>query len=386
MADSYTPPASVAANARRALDVRKAKPPSERGMTPIGIARATQLANRTPVSLSTIQRMASYFARHEVDKEGSTWDEQGKGWQAWMGWGGDEGRTWAHSILAKQEQKMTTSTKAGSRHSAADQELIAKGYGHAKSMMETMVQLGHAVPDPDPTKAVKVLTPEGLSPRQDAMVASYQNIVSQYGKFTMGISESGANYCVESPWDDQGLICANCAFYQQGGACNLVMGAINPAGVCKLFVIQERTLALSVLEPEPIDIDDIENPMHAEAEELMDEYMYKAAADRNTTPKEREAMPAGDFVFPETRNFPIVTPSDISAAVSSWGRYGGTESFDTFKQNLIALAKRKGQNFVDALPQAWLDEMTKKAIDTPLTIEVGDDVKALARRLLGVKS
>jgi hypothetical protein len=112
----------------------------------------------------------------------------------------------------------------------------------------------------------------------------------------------------------------------------------------------------------------------------------KAAADRNTTPKERQGMPAGDFVFPDTRNFPIVTPGDISAAVSSWGRYGGTESFDTFKQNLIALAKRKGQNFVDALPQAWIDEMTKKAIDTPLTIEVGDDVKALARRLLGVKS
>ena len=155
MADSYTPPASVAANARRALDVRKAKPPSQRGMTPVGIARATQLASRSPVSLSTIQRMASYFARHEVDKEGSTWSEQGKGWQAWMGWGGDEGRTWANSILAKQEKSMQKSFKAGSRHSAADQQLIAKAHGYAKSMMETMVQLGHAEVDPDPTKAGK---------------------------------------------------------------------------------------------------------------------------------------------------------------------------------------------------------------------------------------
>ena len=65
MADSYTPPASVAANARRALDVRKAKPPSQRGMTPVGIARATQLASRTPVSLSTIQRMAASLLRFQ---------------------------------------------------------------------------------------------------------------------------------------------------------------------------------------------------------------------------------------------------------------------------------------------------------------------------------
>lgn len=89
------PPESVAANARRALEVRAEKPPSQRGMTAVGIARARDLANRTALSEDTIRRMASYFERHEVDKQGSTWDEQGKGWQAWQGWGGDEGRAWA---------------------------------------------------------------------------------------------------------------------------------------------------------------------------------------------------------------------------------------------------------------------------------------------------
>ena len=379
MADSYTPPASVAENARRALDIRKAKPPSQRGMTPVGIARATQLASRSPVSLSTIQRMASYFARHAVDKEGSTWDEQGKGWQAWMGWGGDEGRTWANSILAKQEKSMQKSFKAGSRHSAADQQLIANAHGYAKSMMETMVQLGHAEVDPDPTKAVKVLTPEGLSPRQESIVTALSDIVATSGKFSTGISEAGAHYCADSPWDDEGVICANCVFYQ-GGACQIVNGMIDPEGICKFWVIPEKALVLAALEPAPEDMDDMMEMSYA-----MDD--MKAIEDRNTTPKEREAMPAGDFVFPDTRNFPIVTPGDISAAVSSWGRYGGTESFDSFKEKLIALAKRKGQNFVDALPQAWLDEMTAKStLDTPLTIEVGDEVKALARRLLGVKS
>ena len=89
------PPQSVSDNARRALEVRARKPESERGMTAVGIARARDLANRVALSEDTIRRMVAYFERHESDKEGSTWDEQGKGWQAWNGWGGDDGFAWA---------------------------------------------------------------------------------------------------------------------------------------------------------------------------------------------------------------------------------------------------------------------------------------------------
>jgi len=45
MADTFTPPADVAHKARLALDVRATKPPSQQGMTPVGLARANQLAN-----------------------------------------------------------------------------------------------------------------------------------------------------------------------------------------------------------------------------------------------------------------------------------------------------------------------------------------------------
>lgn len=89
------PPEAVARNAQRALEVRSEKPESQRGMTEVGIARARDLANRANLSEETIRRMAAYFERHEVDKQGETWDEQGKGWQAWYGWGGDEGWAWA---------------------------------------------------------------------------------------------------------------------------------------------------------------------------------------------------------------------------------------------------------------------------------------------------
>ena len=60
---SFQPPAPVAAAARRALERRAQQPPSNRGMTPVGLARARQLANRQELSPTTIDRMMSYFAR-----------------------------------------------------------------------------------------------------------------------------------------------------------------------------------------------------------------------------------------------------------------------------------------------------------------------------------
>jgi hypothetical protein len=100
--ESFTPPASVAAAARRGLAIREKEPPSNRGGTEVGLARARQLANRQPVSLSTIKRMVSYFARHGVDKTGEGWGKNSKGWQAWLLWGGDAGKRWAEGILRRQ--------------------------------------------------------------------------------------------------------------------------------------------------------------------------------------------------------------------------------------------------------------------------------------------
>lgn len=107
----YVPTAAMAANAERALEVRRNKPQSQRGMTAVGLARARDISNRRELSIETVKRMKAYFDRHEVDKEGSTWEEQGKGWQAWNGWGGDAGRTWAEKIVSREESKTEVETK-----------------------------------------------------------------------------------------------------------------------------------------------------------------------------------------------------------------------------------------------------------------------------------
>ena len=101
----FTPPEGAREAAKRALDVRGKKPASQKGMTAVGIARARDLINGVKFSPDTVRRMKAFFDRHEVDKKGSTWDEQGKGWQAWNGWGGDAGYAWARKVVKQMNAR-----------------------------------------------------------------------------------------------------------------------------------------------------------------------------------------------------------------------------------------------------------------------------------------
>ena len=110
----FTPSKGASDAAARALEVRASKPESQRGMTPVGIARARDLKAGKTLSPDTVKRMLAYFTRHEVDKQGSTWSDQGKGWQAWHGWGGDAGFSWARKIVKQMDaaDKKTQSLRA----------------------------------------------------------------------------------------------------------------------------------------------------------------------------------------------------------------------------------------------------------------------------------
>ena len=87
--------------AQRGLDWRQE---FNRGGTEVGVARARDIVNRRNLSRDTVGRMASFFARHEVDKEGQgfTPDEDGypsAGRIAWALWGGDPGKAFADAIM-----------------------------------------------------------------------------------------------------------------------------------------------------------------------------------------------------------------------------------------------------------------------------------------------
>jgi lambda family phage portal protein len=101
----FTPPQGARDAAKRALEVRGEKPASQRGMTSVGIARARDLIAGKTLSPDTIRRMHSFFSRHEVDKKGEGWDDKGKGWQAWNGWGGDAGFSWVKKLIKQMDSR-----------------------------------------------------------------------------------------------------------------------------------------------------------------------------------------------------------------------------------------------------------------------------------------
>lgn len=104
---TFTPPAGVRAEARRALQWLK-DGEAGGGFTDVGRRRAAQLANGQPVSLRTIRRMASYLARHRVDRQGEGYRPGSPGYPspgrvAWAAWGGDAAIGWTNRILRGAE-------------------------------------------------------------------------------------------------------------------------------------------------------------------------------------------------------------------------------------------------------------------------------------------
>jgi len=87
------------------------------------------------------------------------------------------------------------------------------------------------------------------------------------------------------------------------------------------------------------------------------------AAQKTYGGKKRSELKDSDFLFPETRSFPIVTPRDIPDAISNFGRMKGPMSYDAFLAKLYKFAKKKGPEFVAALPQATKDKLGIKACE-----------------------
>ena len=90
------PSAQMRANARKALKLRDAAPPSRRGMTPVGLRRANQFSRGQNVSMDVVKRTFSFLSRAKAYyKPGSNTP----GTQAYLGWGGNAGLSWARRLL-----------------------------------------------------------------------------------------------------------------------------------------------------------------------------------------------------------------------------------------------------------------------------------------------
>ena len=218
MADSFAPTSSMKTEAQRGLDWREE---FGRGGTNIGVARARDIVNGRDLSLDTVKRMVSYFARHEVDKQGQGWspDEDGypsAGRIAWALWGGDPGRSWAEAIVKREEDRQLP-------------------------MEET---------EDD----------NGLNPRQQAQYETLEYIAETFGKWNQSSDADGAHYMEESPFVEEVLVCSNCVFYERGRGCEIVSGDIAPEAICKLWIIRTDLIQgeTPTMETEPVTEEEVE--------------------------------------------------------------------------------------------------------------------------------
>lgn len=96
----YAAPEAARSNARRGIELVEQGEAGD-GLESATVTRAHKIAEGQPLSADHIQRMHSFFERHDKTRP----DDGGKGnspWKtAWLLWGGDAGRSWANSMYHK---------------------------------------------------------------------------------------------------------------------------------------------------------------------------------------------------------------------------------------------------------------------------------------------
>jgi len=92
--------------------------------------------------------------------------------------------------------------------------------------------------------------------------------------------------------------------------------------------------------------------------------------------QKRSDLKDTDFLFPETRSFPIVSPQDVPDAISNFGRMKDQMSYEAFLRKLYNKIKNKPE-FVAALPDASKKQLglTTKTSKAAYDIKTGDKVK-----------
>ena len=125
----FTPPKGVREEAALGLEWRREH---NRGGTEVGVARARDLSNGERMSPDTVRRMANFFSRHEVDKEGEGFTPGEDGYPsagriAWALWGGDPGKTWADSLVERMNAEDERGEKVTRRENETLEDCVARG-------------------------------------------------------------------------------------------------------------------------------------------------------------------------------------------------------------------------------------------------------------------
>lgn len=173
------PTDAMKAEARRGLEWRKE---FGRGGTEVGVARARDIINGKDLPRATIARMVSYFARHEVDKQGKGWSPGEDGYPsagriAWALWGGDAGKSWANKELKKMDN---SAVLQGIKEALVEGQSVVN-LREASALTGSGSDVGGRVIYDDAFAALRMANPFRMCSRQIITIGSDQAFVVKTG-------------------------------------------------------------------------------------------------------------------------------------------------------------------------------------------------------------
>jgi len=372
MSESFVPPAGVASAAKRALGWIS-EGHAGGGFTDTGRARASQLANRDGVSAETINRMVSFFARHEVDKKAEGFNQGEKGFPspgrvAWDAWGGDAGKSWAESIAARLNKE-----KAPMANDFATS--YAEIFKYDKNDDGTLTVYGKATSD-DLDIDQQICDNDWLKRAMPEWFKSGGNIREQHSSIAAGVAteyeEKGDGFYVTAKVVDKNSILKVEHKVLKGFS----IGIKGPRVVRDNKAANGRIVDGQIVELSLVDRP--ANPtcqlvlaksvggdstLAAVPEELIEKREF-TAQEREDAADAGQAMPDGSY--------PIKTVADLENAIQAFGR---AKDPAATKKHIIQRAR--ALNAVDKLPEGW--NVKKSAIaETILELHKaakGDTVK-----------
>jgi hypothetical protein len=358
MSDGFTPPAQVQANAKRGLELRKKY---NRGGTEVGVARARDLSNGASLSLDTIKRMNSYFARHEVDKKGEGWGTDSAGYIAWLLWGGDAGWSWVKGILRDQEKKDKALMTMDFTNAYAP---LIKADKHADG---TMTVYGKATDDSIDSDS-QICDAAWLDMAMPEWFKSGGNIREQHSNIAAGVakeyeSKSDGHYITALVVDPVSV-----KKVETGVLKGFSIGIRAPR------VVRDNKAANGrIIDGQIVEVSLVDRPANPNAKLIMAKsvegesslvqveelHEYKAPlpseiAKREVSDEERQRLADRGAAMPDG-SYPIANVSDLKNAIQAFGR---AKNPAATKKHIIRRAR--ALNAIDQLPEEW---NVKKADD-----------------------
>ena len=349
---SFKPTSEMASAAKRGLLLRTKY---NKGGTSVGVARARDIMNRKNLSASTVNRMVSFFARHEGNQAGG---ENDAGYISWLLWGGDSGKAWA--------KKTKRSLEKSGILDLPERDLADS------------IQLAAAKTDPLPSSKDYVqgtFSFRGLkiaieNPKGSVRIGRGWQCTApaHYGYFieTFGADGDEVDVFVGEHINSDRIFIVNQQFngifdehkvmigFQSAEEAVATYRSAYEPGFIKTVNIEETDISgLKVWLKSPAKKPYRSSVMAANFSALKKIQKYYIG-------KRGKSLKSSDFVFPSVRAFPVTNFNDVKAAISSFGRSRFKDQYGLFKKRLIAIARRKG--LLDAIPDKWKREAIQKRL------------------------